>query len=326
MTTRPRAEDLTLPEPARSLLSRTRGILDTYVTPRTPDRSGWIIGGGTILAARWRHRESRDIDLLVHPRTETRFLQPATAPELHRRLEAAGARKISFGRFSQILFAESKIEMLAAEPQPRIGHRRALVDGREATTLTSSQILTGKFANRSLNPPVRDLYDFAVAGTSAPRALMIAVNALAGNDIRWRLVSWEMEREKFAEEGPMELHGVPLQYEAVRADPTHYASQAVMGAVYQHVRLHVQDGEAVVETRAQLARETRTCDRPDDLANWFEQDGINALLSAAGIDPERIRDETASAMRTGGNTVILEIDQDRSAWGPYLPKMGEAPG
>ena len=71
MTTQPQAEDLTLPEPARSLLSRTRGILDTYVTPRTPDRSGWIIGGGTILAARWRHRESRDIDLLVPPRTES---------------------------------------------------------------------------------------------------------------------------------------------------------------------------------------------------------------------------------------------------------------
>ncbi|MYN65368.1 MAG: hypothetical protein F4X11_10115 [Acidobacteria bacterium] len=136
MTSQPKAEDLTLPEPARTLLSRTRGILDTYVTPRTPDRSGCIIGGGTILSARWRHRESRDIDLLVHPRTETRFLQPAAAPELHRRLEATGASKISFGRFSQIVFAESKIEMLAAEPQPRIGHRRARVDGREATTRT----------------------------------------------------------------------------------------------------------------------------------------------------------------------------------------------
>ena len=326
MTTRPRAEDLTLPEPARTILSRTRAILDTYVTPHTPDRSGWIIGGGTILAARWRHRESRDIDLLVHPRTETRFLQLAAAPELHHQLEATGARKISFGRFSQILFAESKIEILATEPQPRIGHRREIVDGKEATTLASSQILTGKFANRSLNPPVRDLYDFAVAGTSAPRALMIAVNVLAGDDIRWRLVSWEMEREKFAEEGPTELHGVPPQYEAIRADPTHHARQAVMAAVYRHVRLHVHDGVAVLETKAQLARETRTYDRPDYLKNRFEQDGINALLSAAETDPERIRDETASAMRTGRNTVILELDQERAAWGPYLPKIGEAHG
>ena len=77
MTIGPRAESLTLPEPARTIFSRTRAILDAYITPHTPDRSGWKIGGGTILAARWRHRESQDIDLLVHPRTETRFLQPS---------------------------------------------------------------------------------------------------------------------------------------------------------------------------------------------------------------------------------------------------------
>lgn len=323
MTTRPRAEDLTLPEPARTIFSRTRAILDAYVTPHTPHRSGWKIGGGTILAARWRHRESQDIDLLVHPRTETRFLQPAAEPELHRRLEAAGARKIRFGRFSQIFFEESKIEMLAADPQPQVGHRRAIIDGKEATTLASSRILTGKFSNRSLNPPVRDLYDLAVARTSAPRALMIAVNALAGDDIRWRLVSWEMEREKFIEEGSIELHGVPPQYQAIRADPAFHARQAVMAAVYQHVRLHVRDGAAVVETEAQIACETRTCDRPDDLTNQFEQDRINALLAAAGTDPERIRDETATAMRTGANTLILELDQDRATWGPYLPRIGK---
>ena len=218
MTTRREVEDLILPEPARTLLGRTRAILDAYVTPHTPDRSGWQIGGGTILAARWRHRESRDIDLLVHPRTETRFLHPEAAPELHRRLEAAGARKIRFGRFSQILFDESRIEMLAADPQPQVGHQRAIVDGRETTALASSQILTGKFSNRSVNPPVRDLYDLAVAETAAPRALAIAVNALAGDDIRWRLVSWGMEGEKFAEEGSLELHGVPPRYEAIRAE------------------------------------------------------------------------------------------------------------
>ena len=119
-------EDLTLPEPARTLLGRIRATLDAYVIPCTPARSGWQMGGGIILAARWRHRESLDIDLLVHPRTETRFLHPEAAPELHRRLEAAGARKITFGRFSQILFDESRIEMLAADPHPQVGHGRAI--------------------------------------------------------------------------------------------------------------------------------------------------------------------------------------------------------
>ena len=315
MTSRRKVEHLTLPEPARTLLGRTRAILDAYVTPHTPDRSGWQIGGGTILAARWRHRESHDIDLLVHPRTETRFLRSQAAPELHRRLEAAGATKIRFGRFSQILFEESRIEMLAADPQPQVGHRRAIVDGRGATVLASSQILTGKFSKRSLNPPVRDLYDLVVAGTAAPRALAIAVNALAGDDIRWRLVSWGMEREKFAEEGPLELHGVPPRYEAIRADPAYHARRAVMAAVYRHVRLLAHDGAAVVETETGLGRETRTYDRPDDLAEQFEGDGVNAVLAAAGTDPERIRREIATAMRNGESAAVLELDQDRRAWG-----------
>lgn len=308
-------EDLTLPEPARTVLGRTRAILDVYVTPCTPDRSGWQIGGGTILAARWRHRKSLDIDLLVHPRTETRFLHPEAAPELHRRLEASGARKITFGRFSQIRFEESRIEMLAADPQPRVGHSRAIVDGKEVTVLASSQILTGKFSNRSLNPPVRDLYDLAVAGTIAPRALAIAVNALAGDDIRWRLVSWEMERGKFAEDGPIELHGVPPRYEAMRADPACHARHAVMAAVYRHVRLLARDGAAVVETESGLGREARIYDRPDDLAERFEGDGINAVLAAAGTDPERIRRETATAMRNGESATVLKLDQDWAAWG-----------
>jgi hypothetical protein len=313
--TRRKVEDLRLPEPARSLLGRTRAILDEYVTPLTPDRSGWQIGGGTILAARWRHRESHDIDLLVSPRTETRFLQPEAAPELHRRLEAAGARRITFGRFSQILFEKSRIEMLAADPQPRVGQRRAIVDGIEVTALASRQILTGKFSNRSLNPPVRDLYDLAVAGTVAPRALGIAVNALAGDDIRWRLVSWEMEREKFAEEGAVELHGVPLRYEAIQADPTDHARRAVTDAVYRYVRLLAHDGVAVVETENRFGRETRNYDSPDELAERFEEDGNNAVLAAAGTDPERIRRETAVAMRNGESATILELDQDRAAWG-----------
>ena len=315
MTTRREVEDLTLPEPARTLLGRTRLIMDAYVTPLTPGRRGWQIGGGTILAARWRHRESQDIDLLVHPRTETRFLHPEAAPDLHRRLEAAGARKIRFGRFSQILFEESRIEMLAADPQPRVGHSRAIVDGKGVTVLASSQILTGKFSNRSLNPPVRDLYDLAVAGTIAPRALAIAVNALAGDDILWRLMSWEMERGKFAEDGPIELHGVPPRYEAMRADPACHARHAVMAAVYRHVRLLARDGAAVVETESGLGREARIYDRPDDLAERFEGDGINAVLAAAGTDPERIRRETATAMRNGESATVLELDQDWAAWG-----------
>lgn len=214
----------------------------------------------------------------------------------------------------------------AAAPSSRRAGATALIDGEEAITLASSQILTGKFSNRSLNPPVRDLYDLAVARTRAPRALMIAVNSLAGDDIRWRLVSWEMEREKFKDEGPIELHGAPPEYQTIRVDPAFHAGNAVMAAVYRHVRLHARGGAAVVETEALLGRETRTYDRPEELANQFERDGINALLAAAGTDPERIREETVTAVRTGENAVILELDQDKATWAGCVPRLDEDPG
>lgn len=166
MTSQPKAEDLTLPKPARTLLSRTRGILDTYVTPRTPHRSGWIVGGGTILAARWRHRESRDIDLLVHPRTETRFLQPAAAPELHRRLEATGARKISFGRFSRILFAESKIDT------PRPGRERSGQRSIPRSCLSSAKAYVLRPAARSVSQSSRRRRSSSLSASSSSGAVI----------------------------------------------------------------------------------------------------------------------------------------------------------
>lgn len=315
-------EVLPLPEPARSVFRRTRAILDDHVTPRTPDRSGWKLGGGTVLAARWGHRGSRDIDLLVPPRTETRFLQPDAAPELHRRLADLGATRIEFNRFSRIVFERSRIEILAADPEPRIGHRPAIVDDAPAVVLATSQILTGKFANRSLNPPVRDLYDLAVARTRAPRALMIAVNALSADDIRWRLVSWRMERDKFAEEGRAELDDVPQRYEDIRADPADYAGRAVLAAVYRRLRIRTQDGAAVVETTAGLGPQTRTFTRREDLEDLFEQEGIHAVLAAAGTDPDRIRAQTDTAVRSRKRAVVLELDLDSAAWGPLAPAGG----
>ena len=51
-------EEQSLPEPAAGILARTHAILDQHVTPHTPGRDGWALGGGTLLSARWKHRRS----------------------------------------------------------------------------------------------------------------------------------------------------------------------------------------------------------------------------------------------------------------------------
>ena len=53
-----------LPEPARTLWTRHREAIERIAT--TPGAESQImLGGGTLLAARWKHRESTDIDVLL---------------------------------------------------------------------------------------------------------------------------------------------------------------------------------------------------------------------------------------------------------------------
>ena len=56
-------ELLSLPEPAARIWKRAGGALQKALTQTGNPPLRWSIGGGTILARRWQHRESTDIDL-----------------------------------------------------------------------------------------------------------------------------------------------------------------------------------------------------------------------------------------------------------------------
>ena len=77
---------LTLPTPAASLWRATReAITDALTNIGHPGI--YRMGGGTILAARWRHRRSWDIDLQVDPGTDLGKLDESSKrPSIVRRL------------------------------------------------------------------------------------------------------------------------------------------------------------------------------------------------------------------------------------------------
>ena len=309
---RPRdIERLSLPEPARDIFRRACRILDECLTPHTPGGEGWRIGGGTILAARWRHRNSRDIDLLVHPHTETALLQPEVNPEIARLLGEAGAERSSFGRLSEIYFRTGRIEILAAQPTPRVGHHRAVVEGYPATTLASSQILTAKMLNRSLRAPVRDLYDFAVARRTDPRALAIAVNSLTQMEISTRLLRWEMRKDQYTKDARAAMENVPERYRQVQEEPVNHAIRAVRAVIYGRVRIHADKGRVTVHRESVLDPPDETYDTVEDLRAGFERDGVNALSSASGFNPDSVRGRAIEAMQGNRTVTVLELRADR---------------
>ena len=85
-------ERRSLPEPARSLWTRTRPILVRSLDPVQTSGAEYALAGGTILAARWSHRNSHDIDLIVPPSTKIHKLADSDTNPLVREMAAAGGR------------------------------------------------------------------------------------------------------------------------------------------------------------------------------------------------------------------------------------------
>ena len=91
-----RTERVVLPEPGRTLLRRTYPILVRRFADE-PGRAGFILGGGTMLAARWGHRASKDLDIKVNNAEGCRavsrmYEEPLLEVGLDRAMHGAGAR------------------------------------------------------------------------------------------------------------------------------------------------------------------------------------------------------------------------------------------
>ena len=225
-------ETLELPEPARTLFRKTRPALETHVAAYAADGEGYKLGGGTILAARWKHRGSNDIDVLFHPDTKTSHFEA----ELGKALQQAGGVPLGWGEWSRIEFGETHLDLLKGEPTPAIGHKPASIDGSPATVLTNVQILNGKLRYRALDPPTRDVYDVAVCGIEDPESLEIVLNGVYQSKLDATVLGWKMSEGKHAENAAEQILDTPARLEPVRKNPAQYAIREAENALYSRVR------------------------------------------------------------------------------------------
>ena len=172
-------ETLTLPEPAATLWRRVHPVLDALegLWPDTADL--FTLGGGTVLAARWGHRLSQDIDIVARRGSgAVRALETDHAAEFATLCESAGALEVSYLPFTSTLtvaFPEgdwdlSELDVLLP------GHELvAEVDGTQARVLSNAQILGAKLVHRGFEGLARDIFDLAVAARLDPAAFEQAV-------------------------------------------------------------------------------------------------------------------------------------------------------
>ena len=84
---------LQLPAAAAGLWAMVRDVVDDAIT--SLGNPPYRIGGGTILAARWQHRESFDVDLTLPADTALGSLRGRARRPVKFRAAAEGARRSS---------------------------------------------------------------------------------------------------------------------------------------------------------------------------------------------------------------------------------------
>jgi hypothetical protein len=296
-------ERLTLPLPARGIWLRVRNLLETVLERLGPEAGTWKIGGGTVLGARWNHRESTDLDLTVNAGTVIPALSTGAGSDFESEIGQRGGYAIAFDRDRcTVRFSTGKLDLCALDPTPREGHAHALVDGMPAVVLSNAQILCGKL-QRATRSPVRDVFDIGVAERLDPHALAVAANTRTARDIEAIGAAWQASNPVFTYNAPLDLSGVQPQFAGAMTTLGHTAAAALTGARYERVRLYTDGDVGFVETRTRNGVDRKLTVDPTRIDELFEANGLNHYLPQTGVRPVDIRERMRTAFRKGAKFV-----------------------
>lgn len=172
---------LNLPEPAATLWRESRRTL-THLGPR---EEPWRIylGGGTILAARYGHRTSTDIDVTLPDRQNLSHLMYWAEDSLAVRLN--GSPSDQSPRRIVVKKELGAIDINTALIRPPTGHEDVEIDGQIVTIMSTTQILTGKLQRNLTKNPIRDAIDVvqAESTTDGRRAITAATGQFIEDDL-----------------------------------------------------------------------------------------------------------------------------------------------
>ena len=206
-------ERLTLPEPARTLLRSAAPALIATLDEICEGRRPWALGGGTVLAARWRHRKSNDLDIFVPEENSIETLREEVNPKFRRAMEKCGAQGISEGEKSiKFWMPTGRIEISRLNARPPQEPQWAEVERRPMCVMNNAQIMTGKVRGRWDRSPSRDIFDAAVASQLDPDALGIAINSLATEEQRALTTMLRARERHYRNIAPQEIEGVAEEF------------------------------------------------------------------------------------------------------------------
>ena len=170
-------------------IALTLKVLSDHLAAQGVEKGLVHLGGGSVLAAAWKHRQSTDIDLWISYEESGRLSRMAKNNKEWTRLTCPNGSEIvtKNTRWAegsmQIKLNNVDVSLFTTHFARRNQKNRQIMRGTIFGAATTEEILSGKIAGRwtasSHEPiPIRDIYDVYVARTVEPTALTNVINRL----------------------------------------------------------------------------------------------------------------------------------------------------
>lgn len=235
-----------------------------------------LLGGGTILNARWGHRESVDIDLLLPERRTLHDLRPG------RRLDLAAAVAGEIVRQTEHRITartpDGVVDVSAMQPALAGCERRVNVEGGVETVLSTGQILRGKLERIRKTLP-RDAFDLIAAAKIDPSALETAVNSLGAEQRLTAKEHLSQSNSMIASAAGAALAGVPERHRTPHETLGLDAARALHEHEYTRVQIYAVENGIVILTVPRHGT-PRTTTMENDAEAALRDSGIAEYLDA----------------------------------------------
>ena len=169
-----------VPDAWKTLFATTLRLIDD-LAQRTGRDPFWTFGGGTVLMLRYRHRQSKDIDIFFPDPQSLAYLNPRNGGLA----ESLTADYADSADHLKLFFPEGEIDFVASPNLTDPGYETATIDNREVRIETATEIIAKKMWHRGNEAKARDLFDLCVVIEQSRDKLSTASEFLMKNRDRF---------------------------------------------------------------------------------------------------------------------------------------------
>lgn len=155
-----------------NLFRQAMAVIDAGTADAGPFE--WTIGGGTMLWLRFRHRESRDIDIFLSDPQRLGVLSPRLNSQTEIMVNEQDGKYIEQSSFLKLAFSEGDIDFVVAPHLTTPYAEAGEIDRRSVLIETPREILAKKLLYRADDFTARDLFDLAFLIEASEAKALIA--------------------------------------------------------------------------------------------------------------------------------------------------------